>query len=107
MTDRAKQRQALDFNHRDNTPRETTLAAVAADVAIRAAAEYLRVRVPGLAVDYGRLSESLRRHVTAALPQAMADAQAAFECHMESVGNQTFYASMRLAGIAAAKEVAA
>ena len=61
MTDRAKQLLALEANHRDNTPRDTTLAEVAAEVAIKAAAEYLRVSEPGQLTGSNKLNQCVRR----------------------------------------------
>jgi hypothetical protein len=48
----------------------------------------------------------LREKVSAAVPQALADAKKAFDANMEAVALQTFAASMSLAGIGAAKEYA-
>ncbi len=80
-------------------------AQIAADTAMRAAAEYIRVH--GLKVlDYDAATACLKTYVKTRLLQALLDAREAFEAGMGAVAQQTFLASMRLAGIEAAKEFA-
>src|SRR5262245_39115733 len=79
------------------------LGRAAAETAMRAAAEY--VRVHGRTVrDWAAAEETLRRHVRAALPAALADAREALDLGMAAIAQQTFLASMACAGIAAAEE---
>lgn len=75
-----------------------------ASKALDSAVAYLKAH--DLTADCGELSESLRRHVKACLDGALADIRDAAECGMHAIGVATFAASMRLAGIAAAKECA-
>ena len=49
----------------------------------------------------------IRKHAPNAFMAAMADAKEAFDCNMHDVGMATFRASMSLAGINAANELAA
>lgn len=76
----------------------------AANVAMKAAAEYIRTNK--LTVDIDAVVESLKTHVKAALGPAMDDAREAYKAGMMSVAEQTFMASMSLAGIEAVKAVA-
>ena len=82
-----------------------SLGTVAADVAMRAAAEY--VRTNNLKVlDYDAATACLKSYCKTYLPQALKDAKAAFDCGMNQVAEATFKATMALAGIEAAKEFA-
>lgn len=79
------------------------LAEAAAAAAMRASVSY--VKKQGTArPDLDTWTAALRKHVKDALPAALEDAKAALECGMSSAAEQTFTASMVLAGIAAAKE---
>ena len=81
------------------------LGTVAAEVAMRSAAAYLRKQnVDVQSINYDRLTETLRRSTKAALSQALDDAREAFECRMDAIGVQTFQASFVVAGVNAAKE---
>ncbi len=81
-------------------------ASQAADTAMRAAADY--VRRNGLTVtDYDQATAALRQVVKARLGQALDDARDALDAHMgAAIAQATFDASMRLAGIEAAKQFA-
>ena len=80
-------------------------ASASANHAMTAAAEYIRQH--GLAVsDYEAACVVLRREVKAVLNEALDYAKAAMEAGMGAMAEATFIASMRLAGIAAAKEFA-
>ena len=79
-----------------------TPEAAMAEVAMRAAAEYLARH--SLTADPVALTECLKAHLKAALPIALADAKRALDARMEAVALQTFEASLALAGIEAAKE---
>jgi hypothetical protein len=78
------------------------LAHTAAQIAMQAAADYIRAH--NLTPDLDRLVEALRRAVKLRLFEAMDDARAALDAHMDALAEATFAASMRLAGIEAAKE---
>lgn len=80
------------------------LASTAATLAMQAAADYFRNfrRFP---TDLEAAAVVVRTHLKAALPAALDDAREAIECGMGDVAVATFAASVRLAGIAAAKEV--
>lgn len=70
-----------------------------------AAAEYFRVH--GVKVDdVDAASKAICKHVREAIPEALKDAADAAECGMVAWGIATYLASMRLAGIKAAKEIA-
>ena len=81
------------------------LGTQAANVAMRAAALYIRQH--SLTVDIDALISALRRHCAATLPVALADAKQAIDCGMSAAAEATFKASFANAGIAAAKEVTA
>lgn len=81
------------------------LGTVAAETSMKAAGEYL-ARVGFTVTDYGAASEIVKRHCKAALTQALDDARAALDAGMGRVAAETFTASMRLAGIAAGREIA-
>ncbi|MDO8632787.1 MAG: hypothetical protein Q7R41_20080, partial [Phycisphaerales bacterium] len=73
--------------------------------ALNGARSYLRAH--NLTATNEALSAALSRCMKAAVPAALADAKAAFDAHMPKIGEATFAASMRLAGIEAAKEAGA
>ena len=79
------------------------LGEVAGKIATRAGLDYFKAH--GLTYDLDTFSVALKKHCMAKMPVAMADAKEAMECHMEAQAEQTFAATMMLAGIAAAKEV--
>jgi hypothetical protein len=81
---------------------DNELAATACRIASQGAIEYLRVH--GLTADMTALSECIRSWVKIKLPDALGDAREALACGMGHVAEQTFAASMMLAGIEAAKE---
>lgn len=81
------------------------LGTQAADTAMRACAEYLRLNNVTV-TDYDTASTIIRRHVKAAVGPALDDAKEALEAGMGQVASATFLASMKLAGFAAAKEIA-
>lgn len=82
-----------------------TLARIASDTAMRAAADY--VRVHGLAVpDYETASQVLRAEVKLVIGPALDDAKQAFAAGMGHVAECTFKAAMVAAGFKAAKEFA-
>jgi hypothetical protein len=83
-----------------NTP--NTLADVAIKAATAGAIEYIKTH--NLKVDFAFLSESLRAMTKARLPEALHDAKAALDANMGQIAEQTFLASMVLAGVEAAKE---
>jgi len=78
------------------------LADVAVKAATQGAVEYIKAN--NLKVDFANLSESLRTMVMIRLPAALHDAKEALDAGMDQVANQTFLASMVLAGIDAAKK---
>ena len=78
------------------------LGEVATAAAYGGMMQYLKVH--GLAGVPSDLRECLAAHVKAAVPKALADAKEAFEAGMPGVAEQTFAASMVMAGIEAAKE---
>jgi len=78
------------------------LGEVATAAALGGAMEYLKAhRLTAIPSD---LRECLAAHVKAAVPKALADAKEAFAAGMPEVAEQTFAATMVLAGIEAAKE---
>lgn len=74
------------------------------DEAMRAAARYLINDTDAKKIDHVAVSGLLKTHVNGCMDQAMADMREAVEAHMHQVGLATFLASMRIAGIDAAKE---
>ena len=82
----------------------TNLATIAVDATILGAIDYLRIHK--LTADFTALAECCRAWCKAKLPEAMADAQAALDAGMDDIASATFIASMRNAGIEAAKESA-
>jgi hypothetical protein len=80
-------------------------ASISANHAMTAAAEYIRRN--GLTVgDYEVACTVLRQEVKAVLNEALEDAKVAVDAGMVSMAETTFLASMRIAGIAAAKQFA-
>jgi len=80
------------------------LADIAAEAAMKGAAEWLAVnKIVPTAPTLMALTANLKATIAAALPQALADAREATECGMAQIAGATFVASMRLAGINAAK----
>src|SRR5262249_44016903 len=79
------------------------LGTAAADFALSAALQYLRVH--HLTADPDALLESLKAHVRARLPESLAEARQALDCNMVHVANRLFMATMALAGVDAAREV--
>ena len=71
-------------------------------IANRAANEYLAGH--GLKADEKALVACLTSWVQTKFPEAMKDARTALDCGMKQVAEQTFAASMALAGVEAAKE---
>lgn len=78
------------------------LVKVACTMAQKGAVEYLRANK--LTAAPATLAECLTSAVKRYLPSAIRDAQEAMEAHMPKAAEQTFAASMVLAGIDAAKE---
>lgn len=82
------------------------LGTVAANATMTGAAEYIRSKnLSSSQVDLDRLTDECRKAAKAALGQALADAKEALECGMGAAAEATFLASMKLAGIQAAKAV--
>ena len=83
------------------------LGTVAADVAAKAAIQYLRGRdILGKEwFNADAISKALQTRVKLALPEALKDAKEALDLGMGPVGETTFMVSMALAGIKAAKDV--
>ncbi len=96
------QYQTMKANPAETAMRE--LVTLASRAATRGAQEYLRAH--GLTADERALAECLKTWVRLKLPEALADAKAALDCHMTQVAQATFTASMVQAGIQAAKEAA-
>ena len=80
----------------------SSLAQVATDTAILAAATYLRKH--GLQAPPEVLSSFLMDWIKIKLPEALRDAKEAIDAGMAEAAQQTFLASMMQAGIEAAKE---
>ena len=80
---------------------ETALASASVTIAMEAAARFIARN--NLKVDFGCLTENLKIQVKAKLPEALADAQAAIACRMTAVAEQTFAATIALAGVEAAR----
>lgn len=87
-------------------PALDSLAAIASNSAMEAAAAYIRARGLKDGIDFkiDTLIEALRRHSKTALDLAMRDAREALACGMQDVAVATFTATFKLAGIEAAKE---
>ena len=79
-----------------------TLGARAGTYVMDGAREYLRSH--NLTIhNYATAAESLKAAARVALPEAIADAKAALDAHMPDIATATFAATLRLAGIDAAK----
>ena len=82
------------------------LARIAADATMLGAVEYARAKGAPVDTTIAQLSALCRQACLDALPGAMRDAKEAFAVPgMEQIGEMTFLASMKLAGIAAAKSL--
>ena len=79
-----------------------SLVKFAVDAAIRGAVEYLKAH--NLAADPDALLSCVRSWCKIKLPEALRDAKDALDAGMSEVAEQTFAATMALAGIEAAKE---
>lgn len=84
-----------------------TLGVKAADIMMRGAVEFIRSRGLNPAdVDLDAIVRELRSRSRAAVDEALADAKVALENPaMDKVAEMTFAATMKLAGIEAAKAV--
>ena len=83
------------------------IVSTAATIAMKAAVDYCARNGVELTPDrINALVDALRRHVKAAFDEAIQGAREAIEARMDVIASATFAASMRLAGIDAAKEVA-
>lgn len=78
------------------------LGTVAANVAMKAAVEY--VRVHRLQYDAEALCNCIKSWCKIMLPQALKDAKEAIDCGMTAIAEMTFKATMAKAGIEAARE---
>lgn len=85
-----------------NENKNMNLAEIATQTAMQAAVEYLRVH--NLKANDAALVSCLKAWCKIKLPEALRDAKEAFDCGMHQVGQATFLATMKLAGIEAAKE---
>lgn len=85
------------------TAKIDNLGTIAAETAMRAAAEYIR-RNNLKVCDYEAATQCIRDYCKTRLPFALDAAKEAFDCGMNQIGEATFLAEMRLAGIEAAKE---
>jgi len=81
------------------------LATDAAEIAMRAAARVTENAYRAGTLNLDDLVAALRVEVKATLPEAIKDAQEAFDCGMREAGLATFTASLQLAGIRAGKAV--
>ena len=54
---------------------------------------------------FNAILNAIRAGARSAMDEAFTDAKAAFDAHMDQIGTQTAMATMRLAGIRAAKSV--
>lgn len=79
------------------------LAQAAVSIAARGAAQWFITHPEAGAVDEATLVAYVREAVRRSLPAALRDAKDAIEARMPQVAEQTFAASMVLAGIEAAK----
>lgn len=78
------------------------LGQIAVSAALRSAQQYMHVH--NLKADEKVLWECCKSWCKIKLPEAIADARAAYDCGMNQAGDATFIASMVQAGIEAAKE---
>jgi hypothetical protein len=82
-----------------------SLGTIAANVAMKAAAEYIRANNLKV-LDYEAATECLKSYCKTRLPIALQEAKEALDCGMTQVAEMTFKATMAQAGIEAAKEFA-
>lgn len=87
------------------------LGTLAAEIAMRAAVNFLKQNCPMLMGtaklsddEIGALLNLIKQHAKAAVVEALADAKKAVEAGMLAAAEQTFKATMALAGIKAAKQ---
>ena len=81
------------------------LAAEAVETAARGLKHYIDDRGHSTkGIDWEALTDTLKRHVKEALPEALDDAKAAFGCGMGGYAAPTFRSSMVVAGANAGKE---
>lgn len=79
------------------------LARIAADMAMRGAADYIKLN--GLKVaDYEVATEIIRAEIKLGIDEALADAKKALDANMGRIAESTFRASMLAIGIRAAKQ---
>jgi hypothetical protein len=78
------------------------LAAIAADTAMRGAADYFRLNDITV-TNFVRATDLIRAEVRSSLDEALDDAKSAFGCGMDRMATCTFRASMLAAGLRAAK----
>lgn len=79
------------------------LVRIAADTAMRAAADYCRLNQIEVK-DFDAATQILRAEVKIAIDEAIGDANKAAKCGMDKIAVTTFRASMMQAGIRAAKQ---
>ena len=85
-----------------------SLGTIAAEVAMKAAADYMRVnRIASTEANITAVVDALRVTCKEAVGPALDDAKAAIDAGMPDVAQATFLASIRLAGIAAVKRAIA
>lgn len=75
------------------------------DLAITGAFDYLKSKGKFTLEILDKLADPLKRHSSAALPKALADAKEALDCGMSEHASLTFALTMRQSGIDAAKEI--
>ncbi len=80
------------------------LAAASIAIAVKGAQKWLEAKK--LTAPPVLLAAAIQERVKAGLDEALADAKAALDCGMGRAAEQTFTASMVLAGMAAAEQVA-
>lgn len=78
------------------------LATAAVQIATQGAMKYLEIH--NMTANPDALTYCLKSMCKIRLPQALAEAREAQECGMDQIATATFAATMRLAGIEAAKE---
>lgn len=81
-----------------------TLGTKAAEAAMKGAADYIKAHGLRDGMDLDRVTVLIRVTAKAALPQALADAKDAMDANLYAVAQQTFMASMVLAGVQAVKD---
>lgn len=87
-----------------------SIASNGATSAMQAASDYWRIHKFSTAEftpdDWKAAVDCVKKHIRLAMPDAIKDMRDALAANMKEAAGHTFLASMRLAGIAAAKEVA-